>query len=169
MRLFVAVWPPAEVTQALASLDRPDRRGLRWTTPDQWHVTLRFLGSMEDAEEGKRALDGAVPVAAPGQPVAIAGPAVAPLGPSILCVPVAGLEDIAASVVAATAGIGERPPERPFRGHITLARARRGVDVRALAGQPFSAAWPVTELTLVASETRPSGARYRVVAGYAVR
>jgi 2'-5' RNA ligase len=40
------------------------------------------------------------------------------------------------------------------------------VDVRALAGQPFSAEWPVGEVTLVESETRPSGARYQVVAGY---
>jgi 2'-5' RNA ligase len=168
MRLFVAVWPPEEVVGTLARLERPDRRGVRWTTPDQWHVTLRFLGSMEDADEGKRALARTVPLAGPGQPVAVAGPAVARLGPSILSLPVAGLEDVAASVIAATAGIGEPPPERPFRGHITLARAKRGVDVRVLAGQSFSASWPVTELTLVASETRPNGARYRVVAGYPI-
>jgi 2'-5' RNA ligase len=168
VRLFVAVWPPRDVVDALAGLERPEQRGVRWTTPDQWHVTLRFLGSMEDAEEGKGALARLVPVAGPNQPVAVAGPAVARLGPSILCMPVAGLEDIAASVAAATAGVGERPPDRPFRGHITLARAKRGVDVRALSGQSFSEAWPVAEVTLVASETRPSGARYRAVAGYPI-
>jgi 2'-5' RNA ligase len=168
VRLFVAVWPPADVVAALAGLDRPDHRGVRWTTPDQWHVTLRFLGSMEDAEEGKRALARMAPLAGPDQPVAVAGPAVVRLGPSILCLPVAGLADLAAAVVAVTAGIGEAPAERPFRGHVTLARAQRGVDVRALAGQPLSAEWPVGEVTLVASETRPSGARYQVVAGYPI-
>jgi 2'-5' RNA ligase len=168
MRLFVAVWPPADVVAALAGLDRPERRGVRWTTPGQWHVTLRFLGSMGDPEEGKRALDRVAPVAGPAEPVAVAGPTVVRLGPSILCIPVAGLENLAAAVVAATAGLGEPPPERPFRGHITLARAQRGIDVRALAGQSFSAEWPVGEVTLVSSETRPSGARYRVVAGYPV-
>jgi 2'-5' RNA ligase len=168
MRLFVGVWPPADVVAGLAGLDRPDRPGVRWTTPDQWHVTLRFLGSMEDAEEGKRALARVAPVAGPDQPVAVAGPSVVRLGPSVLCIPVAGLEDVAAAVVAATAGIGEPPPERPFRGHVTLARAKRGVDVRVLAGQSFAAEWPVSEVTLVASETRASGARYRVVAGYPI-
>jgi len=168
MRLFVAVWPPADLVAALAGLDRPERSGVRWTTPDQWHVTLRFLGSMQDAEDGKRALTRVAPVAGPDEPVAVAGPTVVRLGPSILCVPVAGLEDLAAAVVAATAGLGEPPPERSFRGHVTLARAKRGVDVRALAGQSFSAEWPVSEVTLVASETRPSGARYRVVAGYGI-
>ena len=168
MRLFVAVWPPADVVAELAGLDRPERPGVRWTTPDQWHVTLRFLGSMEDADQGERALARVCPVARPDEPVAVAGPTVVRLGPSILCIPVAGLEELAAAVLAATAGLGEAPPNRPFRGHVTLARAKRGVDVRALAGQSFSAEWPVREVTLVASETRPSGARYRVVAGYAI-
>ena len=168
MRLFVAVWPPADVVAALAGLDRPERSGVRWTAPDQWHVTLRFLGSMDDAEEGKRALAGVAPVAGPDEPVAVAGPTVVRLGQSILCIPVGGLQALAAAVVAATAGLGEAPLERPFRGHVTLARAKRGLDVRALAGQSFSAEWPVGEVTLVSSETRPSGARYRVVAGYPI-
>jgi 2'-5' RNA ligase len=46
-RLFVAVWPPAGVVETLQALERPDIPRLRWTTPEQWHVTLRFLGSFE--------------------------------------------------------------------------------------------------------------------------
>ena len=56
VRLFVAVWPPADVVTRVAALPRPDVAGLRWTAPDHWHVTLRFLGSVPAAE----------PVAAPG-------------------------------------------------------------------------------------------------------
>jgi 2'-5' RNA ligase len=168
VRLFVAVWPPAEVVNALAALDRPARSGLRWTTPDQWHVTVRFLGSMVDAEEGKGALAHMEAVAAPSQVMASAGPAVTRLGPSILCLPVAGLESVAAAVVATTADIGERPPERPFRGHLTLARAKRGVDLRPFTGPAFSATWPVNEVTLVASVTGPDRARYQVVASYPI-
>ena len=164
----MAVWPSPDVVNALAGLDRPACDGVRWTTPDQWHVTLRFLGWMVDAEEGKGALARTPFVREAGQVMAVAGPAISRLGPSILCVPVSGLENLAASVVAVTADIGQRPPERPFSGHVTLARAKRGVNLRALAGQPFSAAWSVTEVTLVASETRPSGAQYRVVAGYPI-
>jgi 2'-5' RNA ligase len=168
VRLFVAVWPTPEVVDSLGGLDRPARPGVRWTTPDQWHVTLRFLGSLADAKEGKEALAQMEAVAGPRQVVASAGPAVTRLGPSILCLPVAGLEEVAAMVVAATADIGQRPPERPFRGHVTLARAKRGVDLRPVAGQAISAAWPVKEVTLVASETRPDGARYRVLASYPI-
>ncbi|MEA2686121.1 MAG: hypothetical protein QOE93_1316, partial [Actinomycetota bacterium] len=47
-RLFVAVWPPAPLLDAVAALDRPAVPGLRWTGREQWHVTLRFLGAVED-------------------------------------------------------------------------------------------------------------------------
>jgi 2'-5' RNA ligase len=52
MRLFVAIVPPAP---AVAELDRQlaARRpaagpGLRWTTPDAWHLTLAFLGEVPE-------------------------------------------------------------------------------------------------------------------------
>ena len=50
MRLFVAVWPPPEVLDLVAEMDRPALAGVRWTTRDQWHVTLRFLGRMDGIE-----------------------------------------------------------------------------------------------------------------------
>jgi 2'-5' RNA ligase len=165
MRLFVAVWPPSEVVEGLADLSRPNRSGVRWTTPDQWHVTLRFFGSVNDPEDGKRAL---AQLASPGATVATAGPAVERLGPSILCLPVAGLDELATRVVGATASVGTPPDDRPFRGHITLARARRGVNLRPFSGVAFHAAWSVDEVTLVASDTRPDRAHYTVLERYPV-
>jgi 2'-5' RNA ligase len=107
----------------------------------------------------------------------VAGPATRRLGPSILALPVLGLERLAAAVVALTATVGEPPPDRPFAGHVTLARARRGRGTREagggrsrgvgdLGGAPFSASWEVGEVTLVASTLHPHGARYAVVARY---
>jgi 2'-5' RNA ligase len=165
VRLFVAVWPPADVVEGLAELSRPSRSGVRWTIADQWHVTLRFFGSVDDPEDGKRAL---AQLASPGATVATAGPAVERLGPSILCLPVAGLDELATRVVAATASVGTPPDDRPFRGHITLARAKRGVNLRPFSGVAFHAAWPVDEVTLVASDTRPDRAHYTVLERYPV-
>jgi 2'-5' RNA ligase len=166
MRLFIAVWPPEDVAGRLSALERPAQAGVRWTTPDQWHVTLRFLGSVTDVDgvmEAFSRLD-------PGPPVtAVAGPVLERLGRGILCLPVSGLSELAQTVVAATARFGEPPPQRPFHGHLTVARAKAGADLRPFAGVPLAAAWPVTEVTLVASETHPDGARYRVVAGVALR
>lgn len=157
----MAVWPSSEVVDVLRALPRPPVPGLRWTTEDQWHVTLRFLGEAE-VEEAAAALDA---LSWDGGPVeAVLGPRTERLGRTIVHVPVAGLDEVAAAAVAATAGVGEPPADRPFRGHLTLARAHRGrVDLRPLVGAAMAGRWPVEEVTLVAGRLHPQGARYEVV------
>jgi 2'-5' RNA ligase len=161
--MFVAVWPPPVVSAALGRLQRPDVAGLRWTTERQWHVTLRFLGSVgeEDADalvdvwhrfdiDSTGFVEGAV------------GPATTRFGRQVLVVPVAGLDALARQVVAATAAISQPPDPRPFNGHVTLARAKV-TDLSPFTDAPISARWPVTEITLVVSHTSPGGSRYEVV------
>lgn len=169
MRLFVAVWPPPEVVERLAGLPRPEIEGLRWTTSEQWHVTLRFLGSVADVEEATARL-GRVELPAGPPAVARLGPASTVLGGGpgggVLAIPVAGLDGVAAAVARAMAGAGRPAGRHGFRGHLTLARGRGGLE--GLAGQPIVARWALDRLTLVASDTRPDGAAYRVVADRAV-
>ncbi len=171
MRLFVAVWPPPEVVGALVRLPRLESEGERWTSPEQWHVTLRFLGEVGDAAEGRAAFD-RIDLGQAAGTVAEIGPATACFGRHVLQAPVGGLDALAAAVLAATAEVGA-PPGAPFSGHLTLARARGqrrrggrpdGADLRRLAGAPISARWPVTEITLVASTPGSAGSRYRVLA-----
>ena len=57
MRAFVAVTVPPKVVDVLAAMERPAFDNLRWTTPEQWHVTLRFLGEIPDAVSVGRALE----------------------------------------------------------------------------------------------------------------
>lgn len=162
-RLFVAVWPPAEVLEAVAALPRPPLPGLRWTDPQQWHVTLRFIGRVEDPDPVVVAMAQAV---GPLAPIPVrAGPAVGRFGQRVLHVPVEGLGVVASAVVAATSEFGEPPEDRPFSGHLTLARVRKGarVDLRPLAGMPVAGEWTVREVTLVESRLSPAGARYEVV------
>jgi RNA 2',3'-cyclic 3'-phosphodiesterase len=166
-RVFLAVWPPDEVLDRLAALERPQTEGLRWTRRDQWHVTLRFLGSMPDAAAVTEALRGLdLPPAH-----AVLGPAVDRFGRRILHVPVAGLDEVAAGVVGATTGLGRPPDDRPFSGHITLARVsdRARVDLRPLTGSAIEATWWVEGVCLVESRLSPHGARYDVLDEFAVR
>ncbi len=146
----------------MAALPRPHVAGLRWTTAEQWHVTLRFLG---DADEVS-AHEAFGRIAVGPEVEASLGPVTGRFGRRVLHVPVHGLEGLAAATVAATATVGLPPDTRPFAGHITLARARdrRGVDLRPLAGVAVDGRWTVGEIALVASHlggNRPS--RYEVV------
>ena len=157
-RLFVAVWPPGDALDALVALPRPTIPGLRWTDPRRLHVTMRFLGEAEEAE-AVAALGGA---RLPAAHVTL-GPGVERLGRGVLVVPAAGLEDLASAIVAATARIGQPPPDRPFAGHVTVARYRG----RPPAGYapPIRAAFTTTEVALVCSD--PPGT-YRNVATFAL-
>lgn len=161
-RLFVAVWPPDDVLDRLAALDRPAFDGLRWTRRDQWHVTLRFLGQVPEAA----AVSGALGVLS-RSPAADAtlGPATGRFGRRILHVPVAGLEPVAADVLGATAHLGRPPEDRPFAGHLTLARVAKGarVDLGPLTGVGVAGEWRVEEVCLVESRLSAKGARYEVL------
>lgn len=167
-RLFVAVWPPPEILDILAGLDRPAVDGVRWTTRDQWHVTLRFLGPMPEVEPVAEVLAGMRPA---GLANAIIGPAVGRFGQRILHVPVGGVDAVAAGVVAATAGLGRPPEDRPFRGHVTLARVvKHGtVDLRPLAGASVAGEWEVGAVCLMESRMSPAGARYDVLDRFPIR
>ena len=160
MRLFVAVWPSEEVLDAIAALPRPDVAGLRWTTRDQWHVTMRFLGSVEDVDAAVAAVQS---IEAPARDVTM-GPEVGRFGKRILHVPTHGLDEVAAATLAATAHVGDPPEDRAFRGHLTLARSRRGdSDLGPLAGTPIAGGWHADEVTLVCSRLGGAGARYEVI------
>ena len=158
----MAVWPDEETLRLLAELPRPAVPGVRWTRPEQWHVTLRFFGEADPAEAGA-----ALGPALGGAPTAVTadmGPAPALLGRNVLQGPVRGLEALAGVVDSATPDIGRPPRPAPFRGHLTLARGRDPRDLRPLAGGTVSSRWAVPEVTLVSSVPARSGSTYEVVA-----
>ncbi len=133
--------------------------GVRWMGPEHWHVTLRFLGTVEVG----RAVSALGRLA--GQPgaLAVVGAAAVRFGREVIAVPVEGLAPLAAAVDTAFAGLGRDPDHRPFRGHLTLAR---GKGVGGLAGlrlaEPLE--WPVGSVSLVRSHLGRGGARYEDVA-----
>jgi 2'-5' RNA ligase len=165
VRCFVALWPPPEVVDALGRLARPAADGLGWSGRDQWHVTLRFFGELApgDVAQATTALVGAA-ASLPASAEVHGGPASRLLGTALVVWPVQGLDGIARAIAQETAGIGQPVPERPFVGHLTLARARRGTDLRSARHllQPVSMSWSATSFSLVQSQLGgPQGAHYR--------
>jgi 2'-5' RNA ligase len=155
-RLFVAVYPPPPVVRSLARLPHPETPGVRWVPVDQYHVTLRFLGDA-DVDEVRAAPDD---VHLDGEPPQVRlGPQVSRLGRTVICVPAAGLDDLAASVVSATEHLGRPPEARRFHGHVTLARLKQRAAC-GLAGTPFSAEFTAEAIHLVESVTRAEGAEH---------
>lgn len=163
-RLFIAVWPSAEIASDLLGLPRKDRRGIRWVKPENWHVTLRFMGEADPDEVADR-LDGAFLEAADVR----FGPALDVLQERAIILPAHGLDRLRAAVAKATADIGSDPPRKRFRGHLTLARMKQPPSIPDVIGARFEAVQSVTEIALVESKLRPEGPAYETLATFDAR
>ena len=161
-RLFVAVWPPADVVTSLGRLVHEDEPGVRWVPPENLHVTLRFLGDAAPDEVVGRMAAAVLPAA-----TAALGPVVSRLGHDAVVVPVSGLDDLAAVVRTVTADLGRPLGPRPFHGHLTIARLRRRAAC-GVAGAPVRATFPVDDVALVSSVTAASGAQYETLRRFPV-
>ncbi len=161
-RLFIAVWPSEEVAADLTQLHRKDQQGVRFIPPQNWHITLRFLGEAHPATVGA-ALDRATFAAS----VARLGPAVDVFAERSVVVPVAGVDELAAEVVEHTGQLGERPRTR-FTGHLTLARVKPKAPMPRILGAMFRAEFEVDEIALVRSTLDHDGARYETIGTWPV-
>jgi 2'-5' RNA ligase len=156
-RLFVAVWPPEDVVVELTALHRKDQRGVRFIRPENWHITLRFLGAA-DTDQVIGVLDGITLLSARAH----LGPAVDVIAERALVVPVDGLDALAAKVTERTKHIGE-PPRKRFIGHLTIARVKSHVPMPRALGALVSAEFDVEEVALVQSRLEPQGSRYETI------
>lgn len=162
-RLFAALVPPPEVVLALddaiAAWDVPGRR----VPPENWHVTLRFVGRLDEvrwdrwrSELDRADLGGPLRVRL-GGPGAFPRPGRATV--VFARVEARGLAELAATVEEATVAAGIEPEERPFHPHLTLARVRPPADVTRLTDETEGAGipWRADRLHLMAGV----GSRYR--------
>ncbi|MEC3977498.1 2'-5' RNA ligase family protein [Amycolatopsis sp. H20-H5] len=165
--LFSALLPPADVAADLAAdlaaaLGAPEPSPLRWSAPENWHVTLGFYGHSHGADDPvSRSAWLAERLA--GRPAIDVRLEKAGTFPGVLWLSVGGtgLTDLAHA-----AGAGQE--DRPYRAHLTLAYFPTEEPeaahewVKRLAG--FSSrTWTVTEAVLMRGE---GGSHYRVIDRY---
>lgn len=155
----MAAWPSPDVADTLAAIPADDSPGVRMVPPENWHVTLRFVGEVDPAAVVERLRATALPLAE-----AELGPCLEHLGPRQVVAPVAGVDRLAAAVTRATGDLGE-PPRHTFRGHLTVARLRRGAT-STLPGVLVSGRFTVDEVVLVESTLSEAGSRYDAVARF---
>jgi 2'-5' RNA ligase len=140
MRTFIAVELDAILKNALGKLQKtlreqlakqynPDCNGMKWTRPEQIHLTLKFLGEVEDRDimavcRGVDAVTarcdpfdvefGSVGTFPPGKPARVLW-----AGLTTRCDPLLTLQK---KMEDQMAELGFVPENRGFQGHLTLAR-----------------------------------------------
>jgi len=175
-RLFIALDPPDEVKDALDRLCE-GLPGVRWSDPQQFHLTLRFIGEVGQGTfyEIGEALAG---VSHPPFELALKGLGQFPPrgAPHTLWV---GVEDPSGAVgtlrrrIERVLGdVGLEPERRKFAPHVTLGRFRTPPPQDRLASYLFrrnlfrSERFPVSSFGLYASQLRPEGSLYTLEAEY---
>jgi 2'-5' RNA ligase len=174
IRLFVGLPLPPEVRQRLSFLTG-GVPGARWDPPENFHITLRFIGEVEmgqaddiDAELQR--------IQAPGFALGLAS--VDHFGPSDKArVLYAGVERsemllrLQGKVENAAQRAGLPPEQRKFTPHVTLARLSNAPAQRILAFREAHALFragpfPIGEFTLYSSHPGKGHAVYREEATY---
>jgi 2'-5' RNA ligase len=174
-RLFVALDLPDDVKRSL----EPLAKGLgdvRWSTPDQQHLTLRFLGEVDNGTTHD-VVDALATVPALPFELRLKGLGhFPPRGePQVLWVGVdrsAELKSLKRRIDRALAAVGMRPESRKFAPHVTIARIRAPLSPTRLGTYLMrhslyrSAAFPISSFHLYSSWLRPDGAEHQLEASY---
>lgn len=180
MRLFLAGEIPDVVKQTLHGQLEPVRASTpqaRWTPAGSLHLTLVFLGSVPDASAP--ALEEAFgAVCGRSHPLSLRLSGVETFGPSrsprVLAITLGGdveaLQGMVADARRVASAVVPLEPERPFRPHLTVARAPsvQGDPLlgrcRTALGHVLDGEFVLRDVALMRSDTRPTGAVHATLA-----
>lgn len=175
MRLFFCVELEEEVRQALAEVAKRCRGGLgngSWVSPENYHLTVRFLGEVPE-ERVKELLDVGEETARATAPfslvLAVLGGFPQPKAARVLWVgprkESVEFQGLCRRLETAVQALGFPPEKREALPHVTLARFKAPKDLRSLVHMEVAIPEAqVRSLTLMRSELRPEGAKYTPLA-----
>ncbi len=172
-RLFTGIEIPSQIAQGL-SLLRGGIPGARWIDPENYHLTLRFIGDVDGgvARDVMQMLDDVR-----GRPFEIVFDRLDQFGGKKPRAVFAGarqtpeLIELQADQERLLQRIGLPPEQRKFTPHVTLARLRDSktfevADYLASRGPFRTPAFPVSRFVLFSSRASTGGGPYVVEAAY---
>jgi len=177
IRLFVALGLPPSVRSTLSILGN-GVPGARWVPPQNYHLTLRFVGNV-DGHVAEDVHDALSRIETDGFDVALKG--ISWFGTKkkatsiVACAEKSdGLLHLQRKIESACVRAGLEPEDRKYMPHVTLARLK-GSNIEAVdrycAERSYLSvpAFPVNEFTLYSSFLSQSGAIYTAEAEYPLR
>ncbi len=177
MRAFVAIFPPSEVRrEALAWARRwPLDDRVRWTRPENVHLTLKFLGDVQaETLDSIRAALGEVCARHAPFDAALAELGAFPSArrTKTLWIGVGKgsdrLRSLAADVDDALAPLGFEREKRPYVPHLTLGRTRGRPLHLDLPSGAEGTDFQIRRVELTESRLATEGATYRTVEDFAL-
>lgn len=163
-RLFFALWPDSAIRRTLQRTTRTAVRrcGGRPVRPDNYHITVAFLGNVA-VDLCTEIIASAASVPVPTLTLTLdrfgywPRPRVFWLGPTRCPQPLSSLAD---NVWRQMETLGLPRERRPYHAHVTLCRKVRSPPA---VDEATPVRWPIEEFALVESITAADGARYSVI------
>jgi len=187
VRLFIAIAVPEEIKVQVTNAQDELRQNLgravvKWTRPEQFHLTLRFLGNI-DAQAVEQLISAVRLVCRSVRPLQLSANGLGffpnPRSPRVLWVGVQDeneqLQSLQETMQQATHSFTDEKAEERFSGHITLARIKqiRRHEIAALtraaerhSGRAFGE-WTAHEVLILRSDLSSQGAEHIVLANAA--
>jgi len=172
-RLFTGLEVPREVGQSLSML-RGGLPGARWIDPEYYHITLRFIGDIDDrlAHDIASLLDGVKRRAFDvrfDELAAFGGHK--PRAVIAAVDPVAPLVELQAEQERLMRRVGLEPEGRKFTPHVTLARLRTSssrdvADYLSTRGPVFGSSFRASRFVLFSARASVGGGPYVIEADY---
>ncbi|MGA3285229.1 MAG: RNA 2',3'-cyclic phosphodiesterase [Verrucomicrobiota bacterium] len=189
LRLFVAISLPEPVRNEITGVQQELQRlvlhdAVRWTKPEQFHLTLRFLGDVP--VERVPALLEAVKAVCFGSPVLRLraqgiGSFPNARSPRVIW---AGINDgegrlaeLQKKIEAALQPFAEKPGTERFAGHVTIGRVKHlnrpeieklAAHAQAVKDRLFGD-WTANEIELIRSNLLPAGASHTVLTAFRLK
>jgi 2'-5' RNA ligase len=169
LRLFVAALLPEEVRMRLGEYInkvRPLCEGVRWEHIDKLHVTLKFLGNVEDGKAPEiGSIIGSLSRLYNPFDTAISGAGGFPdlRNPRVLYVGLSGnpgLSSLQAGIEEALEPLGFEREKRIFIPHVTIGRVKSRLRIKEPLPEPEPYEFAIDEIGLIKSETRRDGSVY---------
>jgi len=185
MRTFIAIDLSPDIKASLAELVgrlAPLSREVKWVRQDSMHLTLKFLGEIDERQAGEveSLLSSVVPKYDP-IPLSVSGTGAFPPGsktPRVLWAGVRAdpsLPFLQEEIEAGCETLGFARETRPFNPHLTLGRVKSPAGLAPVL-QEFErnreAAFgemSVLRLTFFQSKLKPSGAEYSIIREFALK
>ena len=178
-RAFIAIAIPDGIKNQLAGLQSKLKRAdadVKWTRPHGIHITLRFMGWLnnDDLEKTKLAITNVAREFSPFD-VEVKGSGTFPERgrPRVVWTGISHgekeLQAVAARLDQELIKNDLGPADRPFRGHLTLGRVKTGKNINKLVeylekeGTISFGAFSANSICLFKSDLRPDGAIYTVL------
>jgi len=172
LRLFIAALLPEDIKRRISDYInglKPDIEGVKWEKPDKLHVTLKFLGEVDDTKLAQinNTLESLYRKQSPFKmSITRFGGFPGLRSPRVLFVGLSENEELSklhAEIQEQLSALGFQTDSRKFIPHVTIGRVKKKFGIKDTLPLPEKTAFEIRKIGVIKSELNKGGSVYTPV------